>query len=100
MILQALNDNSLAVVRAMRRFRSETEQEKVERVVTSYQDGSFLIDRLEAGLWSTRISLLCCSTSAVGSSTSTATHRSIGPPNRMRRRRSFRLRSSQKRPSG
>ena len=31
MILQALNDNSLAVVRAMRRFRSETEQEKVER---------------------------------------------------------------------
>ena len=50
MILQALNDNSLAVVRAMRRFRSETEQEKVERVVTSYHDGSFLIDRLEAGL--------------------------------------------------
>ncbi len=46
MILQALNDNSLAVVRAMRRFRSETEQEKVERV----DDGSFLIDRLEAGL--------------------------------------------------
>jgi hypothetical protein len=34
----------------MRRFRSETEQEQVERVLTSYEDGSFLIDRLGAGL--------------------------------------------------
>ncbi len=47
---QALNDNSLAVVRAMRRFRNEAEQEQVERVLTSYEDGSFLIDRLGAGL--------------------------------------------------
>ncbi len=39
MQLQALNDNSLAVVRAMRRFRSETEQEQVERVLTSYEAG-------------------------------------------------------------
>jgi len=50
LVVQALNDNSLAVVRAMRRFRNEAEQEQVERVLTSYQDGSFLIDRLGAGL--------------------------------------------------
>src|SRR6266705_939027 len=50
MVVQALNDNSLAVVRAMRRFRNETEQEQVERVLTSYEDGSFLIDRFGAGL--------------------------------------------------
>src|SRR6266568_5415032 len=50
LVVQALNDNSLAVVRAMRRFRSETEQEQVERVLTSYEAGSFLIDRLGAGL--------------------------------------------------
>src|SRR6266705_6706586 len=47
MVVQALNDNSLAVVRAMRRFRNEAEQEQVERVLTSYEDGSFVIDRLE-----------------------------------------------------
>src|SRR5216684_8218810 len=41
LVVQALNDNSLAVVRAMRRLRSETEQEQVERVLTSYEDGSF-----------------------------------------------------------
>ncbi len=50
LVVQALSDNSLAVVRAMRRFRSETEHEQVERVLTSYEDGSFLIDRLGAGL--------------------------------------------------
>ncbi len=50
LVVQALNGNSLVVVRAMRRFRSETEQEQVERVLTSYEDGSFLIDRLGAGL--------------------------------------------------
>src|SRR5713101_346879 len=50
MAVQALNDNSLAVVRAMRRFRNEAEQQQVERVLTSYEDGSFLIDRLGAGL--------------------------------------------------
>src|SRR6266571_3181759 len=50
MVVQALNDNSLAVVRAMRRFRNEAEQEQVERVLTSYEDGSFLIDRFGAGL--------------------------------------------------
>jgi len=50
MVVQALNDNSLAVVRAMRRFRNEAEQQQVERVLTSYEDGSFLIDRLGAGL--------------------------------------------------
>ena len=42
MVVQALNDNSLAVFRAMRRFRNEAEQEQVERVLTSYEDGSFL----------------------------------------------------------
>ena len=50
LVVQALNDSSLAVVRAMRRFRSETEQEQVGRVLTSYENGSFLIDRLGAGL--------------------------------------------------
>ncbi len=50
LVVQALNDNSLTVVRAMRRFRSEIEREKVERILTSYEDGSFLIDRLGAGL--------------------------------------------------
>ncbi len=49
-MVQALNDNSLAVVRAMRRFRNEAEQEQVERVLTSHEAGSFLIDRLGAGL--------------------------------------------------
>src|SRR5712692_7113662 len=49
-VVQALSDNSLAVVRAMRRFRNEAEQQQVERVLTSYEDGSFLIDRLGAGL--------------------------------------------------
>ena len=32
LVVQALNDNSLAVFRAMRRFRNEAEQEQVERV--------------------------------------------------------------------
>src|SRR5713226_6256445 len=50
LVVQALNDNSLAVVRSMHRFRNETEQEQVERVLTSYEAGSFLIDRLGAGL--------------------------------------------------
>src|SRR5712671_7293430 len=50
LVVQALNDNSLAVFRAMRRFRGETAQEQVERVLTSHEDGSFLIDRLGAGL--------------------------------------------------
>src|SRR6266852_5365807 len=50
LVVQALRDNSLAVFRAMRRFRNEAEQEQVERVLTSYEDGSFLIDRLGAGL--------------------------------------------------
>src|SRR6266568_6386873 len=40
MQLQALNDNSLAVVRAMRRFRNEAEQEQVERVLASYECGA------------------------------------------------------------
>lgn len=49
-VIQALSDNSMAVTRAMRRFRDEGEEEQVERVLTSYQDGSFLIDRLGAGM--------------------------------------------------
>ncbi len=50
LVVQALSDNSLAVFRAMRRFRNEAEQEQVARVLTSYEAGSFLIDRLGAGL--------------------------------------------------
>jgi hypothetical protein len=48
--VQALNDNAMAVTRAMRRFRDESEQDQVERVLSSYEDGSFLIDRLGAGI--------------------------------------------------
>jgi hypothetical protein len=36
----------MAVTRAMQRFRHEGEEEEVERVLTSYKDGSFLVDRL------------------------------------------------------
>jgi hypothetical protein len=50
MVIRALNDNSLAVFRTMRKFRHETEEAQVERVLTSYEDGSFLIDRLGAGM--------------------------------------------------
>jgi len=48
--VQALNDNAMAVTRAMRRFRDESEQDQVERVLSSYEDGRFLIDRLGAGI--------------------------------------------------
>ena len=44
-IVQALEDNSMAVFRAMRRGRNESEQEQVERVLTGFEDGRFLIDR-------------------------------------------------------
>jgi hypothetical protein len=46
----SLNDNAMAVTRAMRRFRDESEQDQVERVLSSYEDGRFLIDRLGAGI--------------------------------------------------
>jgi len=48
--VQALNDNAMAVFRALRRFRDESEQDQVERVLSSYEDGRFLIDRLGAGI--------------------------------------------------
>jgi len=47
-IVQALEDDSMAVFRAMRRFRSEGEPERVERVLTSFEEGRFLIDRMGA----------------------------------------------------
>jgi hypothetical protein len=47
-IIQALEDDSMAVFRAMRRFRSESVPEQVERVLTSFEDGRFLIDRMGA----------------------------------------------------
>jgi hypothetical protein len=47
-IVQALEDNSMAVFRAMQRFRHESEPEQVERVLTSFDDGRFLIDRMGA----------------------------------------------------
>jgi hypothetical protein len=40
----------MAVTRAMRRFRDESEQDQVERVLSSFEDGRFLIDRLGAGI--------------------------------------------------
>jgi hypothetical protein len=47
-IVQALEDNSIAVFRAMRRGLNESEQEQVERVLTGFEDGRFLIDRMGA----------------------------------------------------
>jgi hypothetical protein len=44
--VQALNDNAMAVTRAMRRFRDESEQDQVERVLSSYEDGRFLEEML------------------------------------------------------
>ena len=47
-IVQALEENSMAVFRAMRRGRNESEPEQVERVLTGFEDGRFLIDRMGA----------------------------------------------------
>src|SRR5438270_12288071 len=47
-VVQALEDNSMAVFRAMRGGRNESEQEQVERVLTGFEDGRFLIDRMGA----------------------------------------------------
>jgi hypothetical protein len=47
-INETLRENSMAVFRAMRAFRHEGEQEYVERVLTSFDDGRFLINRLGA----------------------------------------------------
>src|SRR5438105_6046910 len=38
----------MTVFRAMRRFRHESEPEQVERVLTGFEDGRFLIDRMGA----------------------------------------------------
>ena len=45
---KALSDNSMAVFRAMARFRDESEQEYVERVLAGFADGRFLVNRLGA----------------------------------------------------
>src|SRR5437762_53367 len=47
-IVQALEGNSMAVFRAMSQGRDENEQEQVERVLTSVEDGRFLIDSMGA----------------------------------------------------
>ena len=47
-IVRALEDNSMAVFRAMEPFRHEGEQDQVERVLKSFEDGRFLIDRIGA----------------------------------------------------
>jgi hypothetical protein len=47
-INKALRENSMAVFRAIRRFRHEGEQDYVERVLTSFEDGRFLINRIDA----------------------------------------------------
>ena len=47
-INQALRDSSMAVFRAMRKFRHEGEEDYVERVLNTFEDGRFLIDRLGA----------------------------------------------------
>ncbi len=50
MILRALSDNSMAVTRAMHPWypRERDRERQIERVLTSYGDGSFLINRLGA----------------------------------------------------
>jgi hypothetical protein len=50
MINQALTDNSMAVTRAMRSWhpREGDRERHVERVMSRYENGSFLIDRLGA----------------------------------------------------
>jgi hypothetical protein len=52
MILQALSDNAMAVTQAMRQWypREDDRGRHVERVLTSYKDGSFLVNRLGAGM--------------------------------------------------
>jgi hypothetical protein len=47
-INKALRDDSMAVFRAMRKFRQEGEEDYVERVLNSFEDGRFLINRLGA----------------------------------------------------
>src|SRR5205085_12666147 len=47
-IVHALEDNSMAVFRAMRRGRKESAQEQIERVLTGFEDGRFLIERMGA----------------------------------------------------
>ncbi len=47
---RCIHQGGALVVRAMRRFRNEAEQEQVEHVLTSYEAGSFLVDRFGAGL--------------------------------------------------
>jgi hypothetical protein len=46
--IQALKDESTAVFRAMRRFRHEGEQDQIDPVIASFEDGRFLIDRMGA----------------------------------------------------
>ena len=50
MINRALSDNSMAVTRAMHPWhpREDDRERQVERVMTRYEDGSFLINRLGA----------------------------------------------------
>src|SRR5260370_40639317 len=50
MILRALSDNSMAVTRAMHPWypRERDRERQIERVMTRYEDGSFLINRLGA----------------------------------------------------
>ena len=65
----------MAVFRAMRRFHHEKEPEQVERVLTGFEDGRFLIDRMGAEGTVDRILLSCCSILDGGSETSTGTGR-------------------------
>jgi hypothetical protein len=46
--IRALRDDSMAVFRAMRKFGHEGEENYVERVLTSFEDGRFLINRIGA----------------------------------------------------
>jgi hypothetical protein len=50
MINEALSGNAMAVTRAMRQWypRVDDRERHVERVMTRYEDGSFLINRLRA----------------------------------------------------
>src|SRR5258707_13109603 len=48
-LFELLSNDAMAVTRGMRRFRQESEQAQIERVMGDYESGSFLLDRLGAG---------------------------------------------------
>jgi hypothetical protein len=79
-ISSSLSDNAMAVTQAMRQWHPREDDrgrhvERVERVLTSFQDGSFLVNRPGAAWSSIRISRSCRSIFGGGSRMSMARRR-------------------------